>query len=37
MLAGSMAAVRVHAEITAVPIAESSQSDVRAICHRATR
>ena len=32
-----MAAVRVHAEITAVPIAESSQPDVHAICHRATR
>ena len=32
-----MAAVRVHAEITAVPIDESSQPDVRAIYHGATR
>jgi hypothetical protein len=32
-----MAAVRVRAEITAVPIDESSQPDVHAICYRATR
>jgi hypothetical protein len=37
MLAGPMDAVRVHAEITAVPIDESSQPDVHAICHGATR
>jgi hypothetical protein len=32
-----MAAVCVHAEITAVPIDEFAQPDVHAICHRATR
>jgi hypothetical protein len=32
-----MAAVRVRAEITDVPINESTQPDVRAIGHRATR
>jgi hypothetical protein len=32
-----MAAGSVHAEIIVVPIDESSQPDVRAICHDATR
>jgi hypothetical protein len=31
------AAVGVHPEITAVPIDESSQLDLRQICHGATR